>query len=151
MKKYVFLLLVFALSITSCSLDDDDSSDYYLEVLPIENVDIPEQFIHGEVYEITMTYTRPTSCYQFNDFIYQIDGQTRTVAIVNTVYTGDIANCIDENEEVTVSFDFMASGTETYLFKFFQGEDAQGVDQYYIIEVPVVEERHYGTGTTGRN
>ena len=44
-----------------------------------------------------------------------------------------------------------ASGTETYLFKFFQGEDAQGVDQYYIIEVPVVEERHYGTGTTGRN
>lgn len=141
MKKCFFSLIVFASLLSSCSLDDSNSANYYLEVLPIDSVDMPETFIHGNTYEISMTYTRHSSCYNFNDFIYEINGNERTVAIVNTVYYGGDTLCIEEEESVTVSFDFVVSGTETYLFKFYQGEDDEGVDQYYLVEVPVVLER----------
>ena len=76
-----------------------------------------------------------------NDFIYEIDGQQRTVAVVNTVYTIDNSTCAEDPEEVTVHFDFHVTSNETYIFKFYQGEDEQGTDQYYIVEVPVMDER----------
>ena len=69
MKKY-FFYLVLLLGVSSCSLDDDSQS-FALEVLPIESVDIADEFIRGETFEITMTYTRPSDCFVFNDFIYQ--------------------------------------------------------------------------------
>jgi hypothetical protein len=140
MKKYVLLFTVFTCLLSSCNIDDNSSFNYYLEVLPIESVDIPEQFTFGETYEISMTYFKHSTCYQFNDFIYEINGNERTVAIVNTVYYGGDTNCVEELEEVTVSFDFIATGTETYLFKFYQGVDDEGSDQYYLVEVPVVIE-----------
>ena len=139
MKKYALLVVIFISILSSCSIENDDSVNFHLEVLPIDSVDVPEQFVHGETYEIFMTYTRPNSCYQFNDFIYEINGYERTVAIVNTVYPN--ANCIETPESVTVSFDFIVYGTETYLFKFYQGENDEGIDQYYLVEVPVVDSR----------
>lgn len=146
MKRYA-LLTIFLLSVlTSCSIEDDDSNDFYLEVLPIESVEMPEQFVQGQTYEILVTYNIPSSCYQFNDFIYEIDGHERTIAVVNTVYND--SSCILETESVTVGFDFMVSGTDTYLFKFFQGEDDAGVDQYYLVEVPVVNNRSSGKKVT---
>lgn len=141
MKKYALLVFAFITLFTSCSLDDSPAYEFHLEVVPIDSVEIPEYFVHGEVYQINMTYTQPNSCYYFNDFIYEIDGQQRTVAIVNTVYTVDSTNCADSPEEVTVHFDFSVTGNETYIFKFYQGEDDNGEDLYYIVEVPVVEGR----------
>ena len=38
-------------------------------------------------------------------------------------------------EEVT--FNFMVTGNGSYIFKFWQGEYANGDDQYLTIEVPV--------------
>ncbi|WP_296316024.1 hypothetical protein [Winogradskyella sp. UBA3174] len=143
MKKYVLLAILCIAMFTSCSLDDDSTANFSLEVLPIESVEMPEQFIHGETYEIFITYVAPSSCYEFNDFIYEIDGHERTVAIINTVYNN--ADCIEETELVTVSLDFTVTGTETYVFKFYQGEDDQGVDQYYLVEVPVVLSRTVGS------
>lgn len=148
MKKYI-LVFTFLLSLlTSCSLDDSTNNyDYYLEVLPIESVDIPEQFVQGETYEISMTYIKPNSCYQFNDFIYEINGNQRTIAIVNTVYYSNDSNCVGGEEEVSVSFNFTALENDDYIFKFFQGQDAQGMDQYYIVEVPVVDGRLFNVST----
>ena len=141
MRKYALIFIFFFSLLTSCSLDDNTNEyDYYLEILPIESVDVPTQFVHGETYEISMTYTKPSPCYQFNDFIYEIIGSERTVAIVNTVYYNGESNCIGDEEEITVSFNFSVLGHDTYVFKFFQGEDSQGIDQYYIVEVPVVDE-----------
>ncbi len=140
MKKYFLPLIVFVSLLYSCSVDDSSSINYYFEVLPIDSVAMPEEFIHGEVYEISITYTRESQCYQFNDFIYEISENERTVAIINTVYYGGDTNCIEEQEEITVSLDFTVSGTETYLFKFYQGEDDEGSDQYLLVEVPVLIE-----------
>ncbi|WP_179021508.1 hypothetical protein [Winogradskyella forsetii] len=141
MKRYALLVFAFVSLCTSCSLESKGPDGFYLEVVPIDSVEMPEYFVQGEIYEINITYTQPNSCYYFNDFIYEIDGQERTVVVVNTVYTDDSNTCIDNPEEVTVHFNFSVTGNETYVFKFYQGEDEEGEDQYYIVEVPVMEGR----------
>ena len=137
MKKIIFLLLI-AISLTSCSLEDDPSNDFYYDILPVESVDIPEEFELGQTYEITVTYLRPTTCHVFNNFYYESELNQRTVAVVTSVYTNnDCLPLIDE--EVEATFNFMVNNNGTYVFKFWQGEDENGNDLYYIVEVPVVE------------
>lgn len=135
MKKIFFLLLI-AISFSSCSVDD--GNDFYYEILPVESVDIPEEFVLGETYEITVTYLRPTTCHVFNNFYYESELNQRTVAIVTTVYqNNDCLPLIDE--QIEASFNFIVNSNGTYVFKFWQGEDENGNDLYYIVEVPVVE------------
>lgn len=137
MKKILFLL-VFVLSLSSCSVDDGDYNSFHYEILPIESVDIPQEFVLGETYTIYATYLKPSGCYVFNNFYFDSDLNQRTVAIINTVYEN--SNCQTfEGEEVEVSFDFKVISNGTYVFRFWQGEDENGNDTYYIIEVPVVE------------
>ncbi|QNK76768.1 hypothetical protein [Winogradskyella undariae] len=139
MKKHVLLIFIFITTLTSCSIENDNSDLFYVEFMPIESVDIPEYFVYGETYEIFMTYTKPNSCYFFRDFYYAIDGNERTVAIENNVYQED--NCNETQEPENVSFNFTVTGSETYLFKFYQGKDEEGVDQFLLIEVPIMDER----------
>lgn len=147
MKKIALVTLIIILTLTSCSLDDGQSGhDFYLEVMPIESVEVPEYFVLGETYQINVTYIQPSNCYYFNDFIYEINGQQRTVAVVNTVYNIDNNTCAEEPEEVTVHFDFQVNASDTYLFKFYQGEDENGEDQYYLVEVPVMDGRAISDG-----
>ncbi len=121
---------------TSCSIDDEQN--FYLEVIPIDSVITPEEFVLGEPHVISITYTRPNFCYEFNDFYYEIDGNERTVAVVNTVYTN--VSCIQNTEAVTVDLNFTPTSNETYIFKFYKGEDDMGQDEYFLVEIPVVNE-----------
>ncbi|WP_369998984.1 hypothetical protein [Winogradskyella sp.] len=139
MKKRLMFFALFITALTSCSIENDDSVTYFIEVLPVESAEVPEQFIYGETYEISMTYNRPTSCYEFSDFIYEINGQERTIAVVNTFYVSESAACNPDSVEMTASFNFKVTSNETYFFKFYQGEDDQGEDQFLIVEIPVVE------------
>jgi hypothetical protein len=136
MKKCLMILVVVISTLVSCSVDDD-SPTFHFEIMPIESVQMPEEFVYGETYEISMDYIRTSGCHVFNSFLYQIDEQERTVGVINTVYTNTICETLEEN--VSVSFDFIVTSYDTYVFKFFQGEDEEGVDQYLIMEVPVVE------------
>ena len=132
-------MVVVIATLNSCSIDDDaNAQSFNFEIMPIESVEMPEEFLYGETYEIFMDYIKPSGCHVFNDFLYQINEQERTVVIVNTVYTDNI--CEEDPETVTVSFQFTVTSLETHVFKFFQGQDEalNGADQYLIIEVPVV-------------
>jgi len=135
MKKLLYLS-VFMLTLFSCSIDDD-GPNYTFEILPIESVSMPSEFVLGETYEITVSYFKPSSCYVFNDFYYVSELNQRTIAVIASVYSGP--NCeIYENELVDVSFNFMVNNNGTYVFRFWQGQDENGTDTYYIVEVPVV-------------
>ncbi len=137
MKKLFYLSIVLLL-FSSCSIDDNNpNDDFFFEILPIESVIMPEEFVFGQSYEISVTYIKPSGCYIFNDFYYVSEFNQRTVAIINTVYINN--QCQPLNEEVEVSFNFLANNNETYIFKFWQGEDENGNDLYYIVEVPVIE------------
>ena len=136
--KRLFLCFVLTLSLASCSIDNDSSNDFYYEILPVESVDIPTEFTLGETYEIHLSYLRPSGCYIFNDFYYVSELNQRTVAVINTVYPNRDCETF-ENELVDVSFNFIVNNNGTYVFRFWQGEDDNGNDIYYIVEVPVVE------------
>ncbi|SDR76780.1 hypothetical protein SAMN04515667_0601 [Formosa sp. Hel1_31_208] len=138
MKK-IFLVCFLTFSLLSCSVDDETPNFYY-EILPIETVDIPDSFVFGSVNEISVSYFRPTGCHVFNNFYYEINENERTVAVVTAVFQEQSCDTFEpESEEVVVSFNFQVTSTDTYTFRFWQGEDDNGNDTYYIVEVPVTE------------
>ncbi|OZV70770.1 hypothetical protein [Winogradskyella aurantia] len=133
MKKFIFLFILSSL-IFSCDIESD-SPNFSFEIVGIDSVETPELFIFAETYEISVTYIAPNGCYEFNDFIYDINGNERTIAVVNTVY--DYSNCTTAEESITVSFNFTVTSTETYLFRFYKGENEEGADEYHLVEIPV--------------
>ena len=136
MKKLIVLCFVL-LTVFSCSLDNDEQTEFHYEILPVENVQIPQEFMLGETYTITLSYYKPTGCHVFNDIYYKSELNERTVAVINTVYEGQ--NCSQDPTLEEASFNFMVNSNGSYVFKFWQGEDDNGEDLYYIVEVPVAE------------
>ena len=137
MKK-LFLLSFLICSVLSCSEEGDDSSDFYYETLPVENVYMPAEFQFGSTHEIIVTYLRPSGCHVFNDFYYLSELNQRTIAIITSVFPDE--NCeIFEYEEVEATLNFRVNDIDPYVFRFWQGEDESGNDIYYVIEVPVVD------------
>ena len=135
MKK---LLLLFTLGVLlSCDIGDDDSINFTSEVMSIESVELPSEFIFGENYEIKVNYTRPSTCFEFQRILINPDVEnSRTVAVIDTRYFDNSCQQIISN--ASVSFNFSVSSNETQVFQFFQGI-VDGEDQYLIVEVPVVE------------
>ncbi len=120
--KRLFFICITLLTLWSCSLDDN-SIDF--EFIPIEDVVIPESFTLGEVYQIDVTYYRPTTCHAFHDLYYVAEENQRTVAVINIVY--DNSNCQPLNDElIETSFNFNVVYDQTYVFKFWQGMDENG-------------------------
>ncbi len=134
MKKF-FVLSFLVTLLFSCSVDDN-GVDFSFEILPIESVDIPDEFTLGAIYPITVTYERPTSCHLFRDFYYLKENNERTVAVVNTVFEEN--DCEDLTDEMlTATFDFQVTSNGSYIFKFWQGKDDSDEDIFLEIEVPV--------------
>lgn len=131
MKKLIACLFVFL--IISCSTSDDSSQDIYYEILPVESAVMPDEFHLGDTYEITLTYIRPTSCYAFNNIYNVQEANEHKLAIVAYLVSGN-DNCETLNEEMEASFDFKATHSGSYIFKFWQGGD-----DYMVIEVPVID------------
>lgn len=141
-KKYVMkkiLLFSFILTLVfSCSLDNDsDQDDSYYDFVAIQSASFPDYFEFGKTYEITYDYFRPSTCHSYSDLYYLVEGNTRTIAVIAYVQTGD--NCeplVDESMEG--SFDFrVEEQAGTYVFKFWQGEDDEGEDVFITYEVQV--------------
>ena len=137
MKKILVLCLTLVF-FTSCSIDDDGTS-FSFEVLPVESVDIPDEFELGEVYPITVSYLRPSTCHDFKEFYYLKNNNERTVAPITYVF--DKSNCetLEEDNLVEATFNFQVTSNGSYIFKFWQGKDENDETQYLTIEVPVVD------------
>lgn len=135
MKK--LLVLLITVIGFSCSLDNDTPRTYQ-QVLPIENAVMPSEFQLDQTYEITLTYLRPTSCHAFSDIYYLKHDNERTIAIISVVFEGD-GNCTALETEQEATFNFKATQTGSYIFKFWQGVDENSEDIYLIVDVPVTE------------
>jgi hypothetical protein len=142
MKKLLFIGLI-AMMFSSCSVDDSPiGQDFHFEILPINEVLMPESFTPGAFYQIQYSYYRPSTCYAFNELYYLVEGDFRTVAVINTVLEekdGLVCEPLgpeDELEWRTLFFE-CTKDFGTYIFKFWQGQDENGNDTYMIMEVPV--------------
>ena len=134
MKRFLLISLCLIL-IHSCSIDDN-GVDYNLELLPVESVDMPESFIRGETYPITVRYFQPSSCYVFKEFYYLKENYENTVAIINYKYYN--SNCIDfDNNLVEATFNYEVTDTGNCIFKFWKGVNDHDEDLYLTMEVPV--------------
>jgi hypothetical protein len=134
MKK-ALLILITIISFSACSLDDD-TPERHFEYIAVTEVDIPNEFTLDETYDIIVSYTLPNSCYSFYNFDYIYDDTSReiyTYAIVN-----DDVSCTQTTIDSEYIISINASQHETYTFKFWQGSDNQGNDEFLIIEVPVI-------------
>lgn len=126
-------LLLFVLN--ACDIGDDEVT-YHFVTLQITEVSMPETFNLNESYEIGVTVLVPNGCTQFEGFdIVSEDTTVRNVVAIGTEQD-DLA-CTQVVSEVETSFNFVCLYPETYLFRFWTGEDAQGVPRYLEIEVPV--------------
>jgi hypothetical protein len=135
MKKILSLLALFFL-FNSCSLGDE--TNYLYEIIPIQSVDIPAEFILGQTYPITVHYNKPTTCHYFSTLYYDKDLNVRTIAVENAVKQTN--NCQDLSVEAGASeytFNFYVTSNGSYIFKFYQGKDENGVNIYLEYEVPV--------------
>ncbi len=133
MKKIFFAIFILLLTV-SCS--DDDSSNYHYELLPVEDAIVPDEFVQGQVYFITVKYIRPTECYVYNDVLYEYDFDARNIAVVSTVVEDSDCEEIDSEKELTIRV--QALQTSPYVFRFWQGDDDDGNPIYLEIIVPVV-------------
>ncbi|WP_295985708.1 hypothetical protein [uncultured Algibacter sp.] len=135
MKRLVVFCLTLML-FASCSVDDDSTS-FSFEVLPVESVDIPDEFELGETYPITVSYLRPSTCHGFKEFYYLKENNERTVAPITYVFDNNDCETLEDNL-VEATFNFIVTSNGSYIFKFWQGEGTDGETQYLIIEVPVI-------------
>ncbi|WP_046746088.1 hypothetical protein [Kordia zhangzhouensis] len=138
MKKILFVaILVSLFMLQACSVDDNSTAEFQFEFIPIESVEMPQEFNFGNTHTIHVTYKQPTTCHSFSNFQYVQEPQNvRNVAVVNFVAIRSDCETLEE-EFKTVSFNFSVLDTEPYTFKFWQGKDANGQDMYLIYEVSV--------------
>jgi hypothetical protein len=135
--KYLLILIVaLSVSLSSCS-DDDDYHEYHLEYIGVKSAEVPDVFTFGQTYRINVTIELPNSCYfYYNQYEYFYEGTSRLIYPI--AHVDDGVPCTPNITETTFSIPVQVLQEEPYIFKFYQGEDADGQDTFLTIEVPVV-------------
>jgi hypothetical protein len=137
MKKIVILALLMIMS--ACT--PEDGPIYHYEVLPVESFEVPEEFVLGQIFQINVSYLRPSTCHYEHGIYWERHSNTRIIGIQSLVETRD--NCISLEDEATLhekTFDFHVTGNGPYLFRFFKGKDEEGNLIFEDIEIPVAED-----------
>ncbi len=138
MKRSFLLLCALMLSITFSSCDlGDDGPNFHFVPLRIESVEMPESFDLNETYEISFNYIIPDGCTYYEGVdVLKEEITTRKVVVVGAQRT-DQAACTEVIREEVASFNFVVLHNQPYLFRFYQGEDMNGEQQFIEVEVPV--------------
>jgi hypothetical protein len=146
MKK-IFYLLSLLFLFSSCLPDNDDYPNYHLELVPIENVILPESFVTGQTYNITVQYLKKSSCHYPDGIYYESDLNTRIIAVQNIVHDkSDCSNNIPEDQiiqEMTFDFKVLQQSGSSYVFKFYKGMDEDNNRNFLLVEVPVLDYQSY--------
>jgi hypothetical protein len=136
MKNIITLFLAVFL-LFGCNDDDDNYHDYHLEYVNVISADLPDEFVYGRTYRITVTIELPNSCYYYyNQYDYFYEGTSRLIYPI--VHVDDGVDCTQDITETIFEIPVQALQYEPYIFKFYQGEDDDGQDMFLTIEVPVI-------------
>lgn len=134
MKK-VLLFIVAVFFLTGCSPEDEGAK--IDEIAPILSVEVPDSLTQGEINLIKIIYKRPSSCHYFSGFDLYRNNNQFEVGII-TSYRSNRTNCSTTgNLEATAELNFVAEREDFYIFKFWQGVNAEGENKFLRIEVPV--------------
>jgi len=89
MKKILALGAILVMLFSSCSGDLSDAN-FYFETLPIESVTLPNGVEFGKTSTIDYSYFHPSNYLTYSDLYYLAKGNTREVAVVNSVLDRDV-------------------------------------------------------------
>ncbi len=135
MIKNILTLALVLLTVSSCSLEDDNSN-LSIETLPIKEATVPQEFEYGAIYMLKVVYDLPSGCHSFYDLYYQYESTARIIAI-NSVVNTNLA-CTEALIEREYEFEVSVTQQEDYIFKFWKGTDSTGNDIFEEIIVPVI-------------
>lgn len=136
MKQFL-LLLGFAIIFAGCSMGEDDKPKFHLELLPIDSAVLPLEFKKDSIYELPFNYIRPSTCHIYEGFYYERNLNIRTIAIQTSVIEQD--NCTTATvNPITQILQFKPTTETSYIFKLWKGKDANGLDIYEEITIPVI-------------
>lgn len=138
MKKSFFRILFAAAVLLMNSCIEDDAPNFHFVPLQIVSADLPEFFTLNQTYQIRVTYNQPDACTSFSGFdVTPKDVTIRNVVVIGTKRT-DQETCDETPTEGVATFGFEVQHFQTYVFRFWQGENANGEQQYFEVEVPVI-------------
>lgn len=119
-----------------CGCTIDSGENFEFVSLTITNVELPESFTFNSTHDIAVTYERPDTCTFFEGFDVSNENEsTRNVVAIGTVLT--TGACTTAIDEVTAVLSFTVLQRETYLFRFYAGDDANGNPQFIEHRIPV--------------
>lgn len=132
------LLLVFLVaagfSVVSCNKDDAPTIEF--RALQISKAEVPESFSLNNTYEIKVTYSIPDGCTNFEKFdVAPKEETTREVVAIGWRSIDQPCTLATTTREE--SFWFNVVHDQPYLFRFWQGQDANDEPIFLEIEVPV--------------
>jgi len=133
MRKTLTLIGIF-LVLVSCSNQNDEPNINY-ELVPVQNVTLPDTIALGEENNLVVEYLKPSTCHGFNGFLYEKEGLTRTVAVQNYVYNNNTCQPLT-TEVVQKVLKIQPTTVGDYTFKFWQGKDAAGNDIFLEFNRP---------------
>lgn len=136
MKKLLLLVSFFVLLLGSCSTDTKNE-EYTYEVLPVSQVLLPSVFKVNEENEIQVSFLRPSTCYAFDSFYYDIKGNIRTIAVESLLFSNNNCTTLTTNNTLTKSLMFTPNTTGNYTLKFWNGKDTNGNDTFLTYEIVV--------------
>lgn len=143
MKKLA-LLFVFALTLSSCSLEDDGPGVKY-QYAKVIDAGLPDSFEKGKTYQLEITYLLPSACHkplgiEANRGSVTGEGRRDIYIVGVTSINADITDCTIESDDLereknlTITID----EDEPYTFYLWDGLDAENENKYITVEVPVI-------------
>lgn len=130
MKKLLFFFLL-AIAAVGCSTDDGQNTQEFM--LPVVDATVPETLTLGQNVSILVKYRKPTNCHVFNGFYIDSDGYTQTVSVRSLML--DQENCADDSATLyEAPLNFVPGAAGTYHFKFWIGNDADGLPNFLEFE-----------------
>jgi len=135
MMKKILLTTILALVFVFTSCDIYEDEPIYIQVSAVSEVVNPNQYAKDSITEIPVKYKLPSQCHVFRQFYYEAHDFNRLVAI-ESLKTGN-NTCPQDEELRTAVLRFKPTSLGTYHFKFWLGEDAQGVDQFIEFDAVV--------------
>lgn len=135
MRKIIFTLsLLFIFS--GCSVDDEPTPRLVYELVPIVSTNLPEEFTAGESYDLKFTYQLPTPCHNFTGINVEDINGAYGIGVV--AYYDANNECAEVTRTAEAGIKFIAEEEDFYIFKFWQGRNEQGEDQFLTVEIPVI-------------
>lgn len=136
MKRVIVYVMLCCL-LFSCSLQDEDATNFEVSTFPVKSFELPDSFELGSTYDIKISYEFPNRCYSFYDFYNPNNGNTIEVAINALVSRS--TECADAIVTEEKMFRIKVINSEDYIFKFWKTIDNEGKIIYEIVTVPVID------------